>query len=94
MFRSKFFTVTSCALGGYFAGLVTEKFYGFSKREYGDDIENPFNINSSQPKPGLPIFGTVSAASIVPTKPNLNQPKSIPPEPALGAPRVSQVYLI
>ena len=90
MFRSKFITVTSCVLGGYFAGLATEKFYGFPKKE----IENPFNWDSIQPKPkpGLPIFGTVSAASMVPAKPNIvNQPKSVPPEPAFGAPRVSQV---
>lgn len=87
MFRMKFVTAASIGLGGYLAGLSTERFSNFFKKNVYDH-ENKANEDFIRPMPGLPIFGTVSAASIVPAK---NEPKSIPPEPHYNAPRVSQV---
>ena len=88
MIRGKFLTLTSVALGSYFAGRVSERFYGGSKTEHALNENEDVNILRM---PGLPIFGTVSAASLVPSKPNFDEPKCVPPEPALNAPRVSQV---
>ena len=92
MFRMKFVTVTSVAIGGYLAGLTTEKFYRSSSVKSESTGNSTFNHeNNLLPMPGLPIFGTVSAAAMVPAKASFNEPKGIPPEPSNNAPRVSQV---
>lgn len=92
MFRKKFITVTSVAFGSFLAGLATDKLYFSSIKNTNfleDTISNHDDVLLS--KPGLPIFGTVSAASIVPANNKLDERKSIPPEPTPGASRVSQV---
>ena len=93
MFRMKLVTVTSVVIGGYLAGLATEKFYRSSIGEFERNGKSTLNHDSSLlPMPGLPIFGTVSAASMVPEKASINAPKCIPAEPSPNAPRVSQVF--
>lgn len=93
MFRMKLVTVTSVAIGGYLAGLATEKFYRSSNGEFERNGKSTLNHDSNLlPMPGLPIFGTVSAASMVPAKASFNAPKGIPAEPSPNAPRVSQVF--
>ena len=88
----KFVTVTSVAIGGYLAGLATEKLYRSSNVEFERNGNLTFNYdNNLLPMPGLPIFGTVSAASMVPAKASFNEPKGIPSEPSQNAPRISQV---
>jgi hypothetical protein len=93
MFRMKLVTVTSVAIGGYLAGLATEKLYRSSNGEFERNGKSTLNHDSNLlPMPGLPIFGTVSAASMVPAKASFNAPKGIPAEPSPNAPRVSQVF--
>jgi hypothetical protein len=89
----KFVTVTSVAIGGYLAGLATEKFYRSSSvdLESTDGNSTSNHKNNLLPMPGLPIFGTVSAASMVPSKVSFKEVKGILPEPSNNAPRVSQV---
>lgn len=87
MFRAKFFTVTSIAFGGYFAGLATERYFGPLNN---NKCECPSETPGLLPKPGLPVFSTVSAASLIPSK-SISEVKAIPPEPAPNASRVSQV---
>lgn len=92
MFRKKFITVTSVAFGSFLAGLATDKLYFSSIKNTNfleDTISNHDDVLLS--KPGLPIFGTVSAASILPANTKLDERKSIPPEPTHGASRVSQI---
>jgi len=83
-------TKISCiAFGGWVAGLATERFLQTKSKENPLNLEpNTDNIGISF-KPGLPIFGTVSAATLIPKPPQDVQP--IPPEPSLKSPRVSQV---
>ena len=85
MFRSKFVTLSSVAVGGWFAGLVTEK----CRNNCETLLAENFRDTALKPMPGNPIFGTVSAASILPA--NSDSPAQVPREPPLNAPRVSQV---
>jgi hypothetical protein len=85
MFRSKFLTLSSVALGGWFAGLVTEK----CRNNCESLLAGNSRDTALKPMPGNPIFGTVSAASIIPA--NSDAPAPVPREPPLNAPRVSQV---
>lgn len=84
-------TVTSVALGGFLAGFATDKLY-VSQNRGSKFVESTTSdhVEGFLCKPGLPIFGTVSAASIVPAKTVVNV-NDIPPEPTHGASRVSQV---
>ncbi len=95
MFRAKFFTVTSIALGGYFAGLATDRYLGPLASKPSLNTECQCIPESSTqgllPKPALPVFGTVSAASMVPATSNPSGVKAIPAEPAPNASRVAQV---
>ncbi|XP_057375067.1 endonuclease G, mitochondrial-like [Daphnia carinata] len=92
MFRKKFITVTSVAFGSFLAGFATDKFY-FSSIKNTKFLEGTITNHDDVllSKPGLPIFGTVSAASIVPANTKLDERRSIPPEPIPGASRVSQI---
>lgn len=90
MMSQKFFKLVSVAVGGYLAGVSTEKFFKVSFEDDGE--QTVLNHGGIRPRPGLPIFGTVSAATLIPSKSNLNETKLIPPEPAHNAPRVSQVF--
>lgn len=96
MFRAKFFTVTSIALGGYFAGLATDRYLSplTSKPSLNTEcqcIPESTSTKGLLPKPALPVFGTVSAASMVPASSNPSGVKAIPAEPAPNASRVAQV---
>ena len=92
MFRAKLFTVTSIAFGGYFAGLATERYFGPLSNNKAAECKCPLQDPTPGlfPKPGLPVFATVSAASLIPSK-SSNEIKSIPPEPPANASRMSQV---
>ena len=104
MFKGKLFTVTSIAFSGYFAGLATERYLwspNNQKTTTPSDAQSlsaasnyfPSNLNGLECKPALPIYGTVSAATLLPTKPT--EVKNVPPEPAvLNTSRVSQVLFI
>ena len=97
MFKGKLFTVTSIAFSGYFAGLATERYFWSpkttpAKSDAQSDATNyfPTHLNGLECKPALPIFGTVSAAALLPAKPT--EVKNVPPEPAMNTSRVSQVF--
>ena len=94
MFRGKIFTITSIAFSGYIAGLATERYFWYPNHKKTNDIncDCPEPLNNRyglECKPALPIFGTVSAAVLLPTK--QTEVKNVPPEPPLNASRVSQV---
>lgn len=90
MFRGKI-AATGIAFGSFLAGYFTDQF--ISRSESFKDIANAYLSHSQiTQKPGLPIFGTVSAA--VPAISGKGaEVKAIPPEPAYNAPRVSQVFV-
>lgn len=93
MFRKKIITVASVGVGCFLAGLSTER-WSYSLKENEKITKNLFwKEDSTRQIPGLPFFGTVSAASLIPSKSGFNEPRGIPPEPSLGAPRVSQVLM-
>lgn len=90
MFRGKI-AATSIAVGSFVAGYLTDQYIsrGGSLKEIASSY---LHHNQITQKPGLPIFGTVSAAApLLPSKGS--EVKAIPPEPAVNAPRVSQVSL-
>ena len=92
MFNRKFVTVTSCvALGGYLAGLSTNLKTKNNDQDQSAILNSTLpDIRNIKPRPALPIFGTISAATmVVPVKNELT--KTVPPEPSDKSPRVTQV---
>lgn len=87
MISKKFLKILSVAVGGYLAGVSTEKFFKVSFED--DEEDSIFNHGVIRPRPGLPIFGTVSAATLIPTKSNLNETISSSRHQSLLTMRVS-----
>ena len=89
MFRGKIVAFTSLAVGCV-AGVTAERhFKGLLNSKSYHSANN--NDRPLEPLPGLPIFGSVSAAS--PILPQSNESQIVPREPPQNAPRVSQVLL-
>lgn len=82
--------ISCIAFGGWVAGLATERYLQLKSEEKLPNVESIFDSSNVDiiPKPGLPIFGTVSAATLIPKS---QDAQPIPAEPPIKAPRVSQV---
>lgn len=83
--------ISCIAFGGWVAGLATERYLQLKSEEKLPNVESIFDSSNVDiiPKPGLPIFGTVSAATLIPKS---QDAQPIPAEPPIKAPRVSQVF--
>lgn len=83
MARGKIVAFTGVAVSSWLAGVVTERWSSANRT----DGERSY----AKSLPGCPTFGTVSAASVIPS--NSVVLRDIPAEPPQHAARVSQVLI-
>lgn len=87
-FRGRTIALTGVALGGWFAGIVSDRFF-LLNADRSEPQSSKFDFDV-KPLPGLPIFGTVSAAVPI-SKDTGTEVKPLPNEPPPTASRISQV---